>query len=131
MRRFVAATCMAAAFALAPTVFAHHSFPGTYMEDRTITIEGELAQLVFRNPHSFVQVLVEERRGARVRYDVEWIGAGELARQGITPATFKQGDRVVISGIPGANLADHRVRMLSLRRLKDGLAWKMSNRRPM
>jgi len=124
MRRFVAAVLTAGACALAPAASAHHSFPGTYVENRTVTIEGELAQVVFRNPHSFIQVVVQER-GARVRYDVEWVGAGELVRDGITRTTLKQGDRVVISGMPGATAGDHRVRMLSLRRVKDGLDWKM------
>jgi len=130
MKRFVAAVLTAGACALAPAVSAHHSFPGTYVEDKTVTIEGELAQIVFRNPHSFVQVVVQER-GARVRYAIEWVGAGELARGGITQTTLKQGDRVVISGMPGANPEDRRMRMLSLRRVKDGLDWKMSPRRRM
>ena len=124
MRRVVAAVLTAGACALGPAASAHHSFPGTYIENRTVTIEGELAQIVFRNPHSFIQVVVQQR-GARVRYDVEWVGAGELVRDGITRTTLKQGDRVVISGMPGATAGDNRVRMLSLRRVKDGLDWKM------
>ena len=124
MKRFVAAVLTAGACAFAPAASAHHSFPGTYIEDQTVTIEGELVQIVFRNPHSFVQVMVQER-GARVRYAIEWVGAGELARGGITRTTLKQGDRVVISGMPGSNPGDHRMRMLSLRRVKDGFGWKM------
>jgi hypothetical protein len=123
MKRFVAVMLAVGACA-APSISAHHSFPGTYVENRTVTIEGELAQIVFRNPHSFVQVVVQER-GSRVRYDVEWVGAGELTRDGITQTTLKQGDRVVISGLPAAIAGDRRVRMLSLRRVKDGLGWKM------
>ena len=124
MKRFVAVMLAVGACAAATSLSAHHSFPGTYVENRTVTIEGELAQIVFRNPHSFVQVVVQER-GSRVRYDVEWVGAGELTRDGITQATLKQGDRVVISGLPAAIAGDRRVRMLSLRRVKDGLGWKM------
>ena len=37
--------------------------------------------------------------------------------------TLKPGDVVVISGSPGRNPADHRVRMVSLRRPKDGFGW--------
>jgi hypothetical protein len=33
------------------TVHAHHSFAATYFEDREVTIEGTLAQFMFRNPH--------------------------------------------------------------------------------
>src|SRR5688572_22116599 len=105
MKRFVAVMLAVGACAAATSISAHHSFPGTYVENRTVTIEGELAQIVFRNPHSFVQVVVQER-GSRVRYDVEWVGAGELARDGITQTTLKQGDRVVISGLPAAIAGD-------------------------
>ena len=33
---------------------AHHSFAGTYLEDQVITIEGDLVDVVYRNPHSFI-----------------------------------------------------------------------------
>jgi uncharacterized protein DUF6152 len=115
-----AAGCM-----LAGAASAHHSFPGTYVEDRTITIEGELVQILYRNPHSFIQVMVKEKDGSVVRYAVEWIGASELGHQGVTPMTLKNGDFVVINGAPGRNPADHRVRMLSLRRPKDGFGWHL------
>lgn len=130
MMRVVALMLAVGACAAGTSVSAHHSFPGTYVENQTVTIEGELAQIVFRNPHSFVQVVVQER-GSRVRYDVEWVGAGELTRDGITQTTLRQGDRVVISGLPAATPGDRRVRMLSLRRVKDGLGWKMPPNRRM
>jgi hypothetical protein len=37
--------------------------------------------------------------------------------------TLKQGDVVTISGNPGRNPADHRVRMLTLHRKSDGFGW--------
>ena len=40
--------------------YAHHSFAATYLEDQTVTIEGDLVQFLFRNPHSFVHVMVKE-----------------------------------------------------------------------
>ena len=104
-------------------VQAHHSFAATYLEDQTVTIEGELVQFLFRNPHSFVHVMVKEQDGTMVRYAVEWGGAGQLGGQGVTRQTLKLGDFVVISGSPGRNAADHRVRMVSLRRPKDGFGW--------
>ena len=130
MRYVVALTLAVGACAATTSVSAHHSFPGTYVENKTITIEGELIQIVFRNPHSFVQVMVQER-GSRARYDVEWVGAGELVREGITQTTLKPGDRVVISGLPAATAGDRRVRMMTLRRVKDGLGWKMPPGRAM
>ena len=58
--------------------YAHHSFAATYLEDQTVTIEGDLVQFLFRNPHSFVHVMVKEKDGSMVRYAVEWGGAGQL-----------------------------------------------------
>ena len=126
MKRYLAACLVAAgACAGAAQADAHHSFPGTYVDDQTVTIEGELIQILFRNPHSFVHVMVREENGSLVKYAVEWVGASELTGQGVTPTTLKHGDRVVISGTPGRNASDHRVRMLSLRRVKDGFDWHM------
>ena len=121
--RYVAILIVALASLAGPRVFAHHSFSATYLEDQSITIEGELVQFIFRNPHSFVHVMVTEKDGSKVRYAVEWGGAGQLGGQGVNRETLKPGDVVVISGSPGRNPAEHRVRMVSLRRPKDGFGW--------
>ena len=124
MKRFLVAMLAAGACASGATqVSAHHSFAATYIEDKAITFEGELVQVLFRNPHSFVHMTVKERDGSVVRYSVEWGGAAQLGGQGVTRETLKLGDRLVISGNPGRNPSDHRVRMLSLRRPSDGLSW--------
>ena len=121
--RYLAIVIVALASLAGPRVFAHHSFSATYLEDQSITIEGELVQFIFRNPHSFVHVMVTEKDGSKVRYAVEWGGAGQLGGQGVNRETLKPGDVVVISGSPGRNPAEHRVRMVSLRRPKDGFGW--------
>jgi hypothetical protein len=126
MKRYLVVTLVAVAAIIGMTsarAYAHHSFAATYLEDQTVSIEGELVQFLFRNPHSFVHVMVKEKDGSMVRYAVEWGGAGQLGGQGVTRETLKPGDHVVISGSPGRNPADHRVRMVSLRRPKDGFGW--------
>ena len=120
MKRFLAVLFVVTA-ALAASVSrtsAHHSFAATYLEDQSVTIEGELVQFLFRNPHSFVHVNVKQKDGSVVRYAVEWGGAGQLSQQGVGPGALKAGDHVQISGAPGRNPADHRVRMVSLFRPK-------------
>src|SRR5688572_15720749 len=82
-------------------MYAHHSFAAAYFEDQSVTIEGELVQFLFRNPHSFVHVLVKEKDGSIVRYAVEWGGAGQLGSQGVGKDTLRVGDVVVIKGSPG------------------------------
>jgi hypothetical protein len=123
MRRLLVALVAAGACSLGAQAYAHHSFADTYLEDKTVTIEGELVQVLFRNPHSFVQVMVTEKDGSMVRYAVEWVGAGELGGQGVTRESLKTGDHVIISGVPGRDPSDHRVRMVTLRRPKDGFGW--------
>jgi hypothetical protein len=98
------------------TARAHHSFAATYDESKTTRIEGKLVQFLFRNPHSFVHVMAPDESGMEQRWAVEWGGAGQLAGQGVSRETLKPGDVVVITGNPGRNPADHRVRMVTLRR---------------
>jgi len=104
-------------------VSAHHSFAATYFEGKTVTIEGKLVQFQFRNPHSFVQVEAPDEKGEIQRWAVEWGGAGQLGGQGVTSQTLQAGDVVTITGNPGRNPEDHRIRMVSLRRKSDGFGW--------
>jgi hypothetical protein len=105
------------------TARAHHSFTATYFEDRTITIEGKLLQFMFRNPHSFVHIEAPGDDGEMHRWAVEWGGAGALAGQGVTNQTLRAGDVVKITGNPGREPGDDRVRMQYLRRDSDGFEW--------
>jgi hypothetical protein len=105
------------------TVRAHHSFAATYEESKTVKIEGKLVQFLFRNPHSFVHVMANDDSGQEQRWAVEWGGVGQLAGQGVTRETLKPGDVVVITGNPGRNAADHRIRMVTLTRPSDGFTW--------
>ena len=71
MKRRLVALVAAGTCVLGAQAYAHHSFAATYMEDRSVTIEGELDQVLFRDPHSFVRVTVKEKDGSMVRYAVE------------------------------------------------------------
>ena len=113
-----------AVFLGVPAAYAHHSFAATYFEDKTVTIEGDLVQFLYRNPHSFVHLEVKEPSGEVTRWAVEWGGGGQLNREGVTRETLKPGDHVIISGNPGRTDADHRLRMQSILRPKDGWGWK-------
>ena len=123
MKRYLVGPAVAAALIVAAQAYAHHSFAATYLEDQRVQIEGELVQFLFRNPHSFVHVMVKEKDGSMVRYTIEWGGAGALGGQGVTRETLKVGDHVIITGSPGRNVEDHRVRMVTLHRPKDGFVW--------
>lgn len=103
---------------------AHHSFAATYLEDKSVTIEGQIVQFLLRSPHSFVHVTVTQPDGMKVRYVVEWGSPAQLSGR-VSRDTLKAGDHVVISGNPGRTASDHRVRLLTFKRPADGWSWGM------
>ena len=122
MKQYLAGWCAVIALALGTQVLAHHSFAATYLEDQSVTIEGEIVQFLLRNPHSFVHVMVKEQDGSMTRYVVEWGSPSQLTGK-VSRDTLKPGDHVIISGSPGRNVGDHRVRLLTFKRPKDGWSW--------
>src|SRR4026209_1074295 len=107
--------------------FAHHSFAATYIEDQMVTVEGDIIQFLYRNPHSFVHLSVKEKDGSSSRYTIEWGGTGTLGAQGVGKDPLKVGAHVVISGNPGPHQEDKRVPVLSPPRPRGGYGW---GRRP-
>jgi len=104
-------------------VSAHHSFAATYFEDQTTKIEGDLVQFQFRNPHSYVHMEAKDDGGVVQRWTIEWGSGMQLSTQGLTATTLKVGDHVVVTGAPGRDPEDHRMRMRSIERPKDGFKW--------
>ena len=108
----------------ASSAWAHHSFTATYDETGRMQIEGEVAQFLFRNPHSMIHVTAPDAAGTMQRWAIEWAGVGTLSGEGVTRETLRIGDRVVVSGNPGRNPVDHRLRLLSIERPLDGWKWQ-------
>ena len=102
---------------------AHHSFAATYFEDKTQKIEGTIVQFMFRNPHSFVHVEAPDENGQMQRWAVEWAATAQLKESGVDYDALKAGDHVIVTGNPGRNPADHRLRMQSVERPRDGWKW--------
>ena len=122
MRRYVISWLAAVALLACVNAYAHHSFAATYVENGSVTIEGDLVTFELRNPHSFVNVMVKDASGAMVRYLVEWGSPSQLQGK-ITRDTLRAGDHVIITGNPGRNPEEHRIRMTGLKRPSDGLSW--------
>jgi hypothetical protein len=116
---------------LAAPLLGHHSFAGTYLEDAPPQeIKGTLKSFQIRNPHSFVQVddeSLKDKDGNVVRWIIEWGAAGQLAQQGVNAGSLKIGDKVVVTGSPGRNAEDHRLRMRTITRPSDGWKWPVGN----
>jgi hypothetical protein len=122
--RFVCAILAAAT--LASSASAHHSFTATYDENAKLKIEGEIAQFLFRNPHSMIHVTAKDADGNMHRWAIEWAGVSALAGNGVTRETLRIGDHVVVTGNPGRNPEEYRLRLLSIERTADGWTWKGS-----
>jgi len=123
MTRKLSLAALAALLMTALGASAHHSFTATYDESKEVQIEGQLVQFMFRNPHAWVHVMAPDENGEMQRWGVEWGGAGQLSGQGVTRESLKAGDHVIITGNPGRNPVDHRIRMRSLLRPSDGFGW--------
>lgn len=103
---------------------AHHRFSEVYVENREITIEGDVVQWEYRNPHSFVHVVARNDRNESERWIVECRGAVHLRQRGVTEETLRPGQRVIVTGSPGRVSADHRLRLRTIVRPHDGWRWR-------
>lgn len=124
MKRIVFVCLIGAALAAGAAAQAHHSFAATYFVDKEVTVEGTLTQFLFRNPHSFVKVEAPDDKGQMVVWAVEWGGGAQLNQEHVTRDTLKPGDRVVVTGNPGRDPADHRIRLHKIVRKSDGWKWE-------
>jgi hypothetical protein len=89
--------------------YAHHSFAGTYIEDKTIKLEGTVAEFNIRNPHSFISIEVVDKEGKTTRWGGEWGGVTQLSQGGVNRFTLKIGDKIIIDGAPARDSSDHKV----------------------
>lgn len=122
MRRHVILLLAAAALLRTAPTFAHHPVDA-YVEDKTLTIEGDVVQFRFQNPHTTLLIETRTDKGVPERWAVEWAAGLRLNQQGITPATLKLGDRVIVTGNPARNPADRRLRVRTIARPSDGWKW--------
>ncbi|NBS26009.1 MAG: hypothetical protein EBS81_06835 [Gammaproteobacteria bacterium] len=85
--------CLALTLAWTASVSGHHSTVGQ-IEEFSIEIEGVVKEFQFKNPHSWIQVMVLNADGTETEWSVEWLIPNILMRQGYNPSTFRPGDEV-------------------------------------
>src|SRR3974390_1562778 len=112
-----------AALFIGTQAYAHHSLAATYYADKEITLDGKIAELLLRNPHSFLQVEAPDESGTMQRWSLEWRSSGQLGTQGIKRDTLKVGDPVVVTVNPSRTPGDHRGALKTLHRKTDGFGW--------
>ena len=92
---------LAGVVASGPSLRAHHSLSGMYDESKRISLGGVIKQFQFVNPHPFLVLVVDGASGPE-EWRLEMDNKGELADIGMTPETFRAGDRVTAAGSPGS-----------------------------
>jgi hypothetical protein len=124
MSRRYSALLTPIAMLLGAPVHGHHSFAATYFVDQEISIDGTLTQFMFRNPHSFVKVSAKDSKGQEQIWSIEWGGGAQLTQQHVTRDTLKAGDHVIVTGNPGRDPNEHRIRLHKIVRTSDGWTWE-------
>jgi hypothetical protein len=96
--RWAAWPCAAlAAVALPATAAAHHSFFGRFDTQRLVELEGDVIEVLWRNPHAYLTV-----RADGVDWEIETSSLTVLKRMGIEAGTIRVGDRIRIAANPPA-----------------------------
>jgi hypothetical protein len=113
----------AGVFVMGVTAYAHHSLSATYVSDKEVKLEGKIADLLLRNPHSFLQVDAPDEKGTMQRWSLEWRSSGQLGQAGIKRDTLKVGDDVTVTMNPSRTVGDHRGALKTLHRKSDGFGW--------
>jgi Family of unknown function (DUF6152) len=99
------ACCLAAAMliSLAISAAAHHSF-AMFDREKTVELQGTVKDFQWTNPHSFLDVYVEDLKGgAPVLWTLEFGAVHNLVNQGWKPKTLLPGDKILVTVHPAKN----------------------------
>ena len=72
---------------------AHHSL-GVYDQTKLVTIKGTVAQILWRNPHTWVVLNISNTDGTMATQQVEIAGPSRLLQTGFSQSSLNIGDSV-------------------------------------
>ncbi|HEV7631645.1 MAG TPA: DUF6152 family protein [Steroidobacteraceae bacterium] len=101
----IANLCSVAAAVLAASAgpaAAHHS-ANMFDSQKEVVLEGTIKEFQWTNPHTWIQVLVADPKGAAVEWSIEGGSPNLVGRQGWKRNSFKAGDKVVMKVHPLRN----------------------------
>ena len=117
MSRMLALTFMVICLA-ATAVTAHHSY-AAFDREHPVSIEGDLAQVLYANPHVVMTVRTEDGD-----YTVEWLSFTQVSRWMIDKGTLNVGDHVIVTARATRDRTEHRLSLVTdIRRPADGWSW--------
>ena len=97
--------------AIAAPVSGHHSEAAEYDASKPVKITGVLKQVEWQNPHVWFYVDVKDENGTVTTWGFSAAPPGALMRRGVTKATLKIGEVVIVEGASardGSNNASGR-----------------------
>jgi hypothetical protein len=101
----------------------HHSFAAFYFEEQSVSIEGNVVEFDYRNPHAWVHISAVDKSGTSRRVGAEWGSPGRLLQQGVNKETLKPGDRVILTGSPSRDESEYKMHLKRIERPSDGWTW--------
>ena len=79
---------------------AHHAVAGNYDTRRVIEVEGEVTDILWRNPHVQVSMRVIDQNGSPQDWDLATTSLSNLRRWQIDPSFIEVGDTIRVAGNP-------------------------------
>lgn len=105
-------------FVTATTVSAHHSY-AAYDRDHPVSIEGQILQVLYANPHVILRVRTND-----AEYTVEWLSLYQVSRWVVAKGKLGVGDHIVLTGCALRDKTEHRISLVTdIRRPSDGWTW--------
>ena len=98
---FLALIVAAVVISIQPAA-AHHSGAG-FDSTKVIEIKGTIKEFQFKNPHTWIQVLVADGAGTATEWSLEWGSPNQLGRMGYRPTSFPPGAKVTVRLNPMRN----------------------------
>ena len=89
---FLSATALAA---LSAPAFGHHSL-AMYDTSTQVSMEGVVEEFEWRNPHSWLHVMVKDENGIERRWTLESNSIGQLIQTGWSPDIVHPGDAITV-----------------------------------
>jgi len=93
-------------------VSAHHSQAGYETEDKIRTLKGVVAEYRWRNPHVVIIWDVKDDKGNVVQWAGEMPSVTSVIAQGMSKNSLKQGDEVVVTGLPSRSGTECLIRTI-------------------
>jgi Family of unknown function (DUF6152) len=109
----------AGALSLAGAALAHHSVPAYYELGKMVTLTGTVDEFRFVNPHSILKIAVTRPDGKVELWRAESSPVAWLVRNGLRPAMFPKGLKVVITGNVARDKNVMIIRLLTIK-MPDG-----------